>query len=231
MFVAFKNTAKLSKYTHVPARLTQLRAAKTHLAKQYWSIYDDFVTYNKSVDKVVFNRLVKEINEIEVEIDKLSDMLRHPSTTQEVQTEDKHKHTKSPKEFARDFAAKRSEVKEDISDWKSYWVKVDEGDPYSKVEVEIVKAPTPPKKKPAPKKFTKQTTEVITSNIKDLLSNFAFKSKTECVSKQRTKPYYASKEEILEKIESNPDIKKLMPANYKKLTKDKLCEVFFSSVQ
>lgn len=224
MFVAFKSAARLSKYAHVPTRISQLRVAKSKLSKQYWAMYDDFVTYKKDIDKSIFNKIVQEIREIETEIDRLVEILRPTDHTIDID----NNHTQEAV-TAKAFIAKRSEVKEDVSDWKSYWVPVEHDDKVE-TQVQVLKESTPPKKKPRVKnKLSKETTQVITSNIKELLSDFAFKTKTECVSKQRTKPYYASKEEILEKIESNPELKKLMPTNYKKLTKDKLCEVFFAT--
>lgn len=228
MYVSFKNSTKLAKYAHISTRISHLRVTKTQLAKKYWTMYDDFVTYKKSIDKTIFNKVVKEINEIESEIDRLTEKMR-PNNTTDI-THDGDSLQRTPKEIAKEFIAKRSEAKEDVSDWRSFWTILSPASPaaHDLIDVEIVKEPPPPKKKPT-KKLSKETEQAITGNIKDLLASFVFKNKTECVSKQRTKPFYASKEEILEKIESNPEIKKLMPANYKKLTKDKLCEVFFAT--
>lgn len=79
-----------------------------------------------------------------------------------------------------------------------------------------------------PKKLTDKNVKVIKKNIKDLVKD-KFKAKTneECKSKQRTKPYFMKKDEILEIIEKNPELKKLLPANYKTLDKDNLCKYIF----
>ena len=69
----------------------------------------------------------------------------------------------------------------------------------------------------------------IKNNIKDILKKvYRFKDKSECVSKQRSKPFYMSKDEILSHIATNEELQKLMPANFKKLTKEQLCEYFFA---
>ncbi len=82
-----------------------------------------------------------------------------------------------------------------------------------------------------PKKLNKLSNDnvnVIKKNIKDLVKQ-KFKAKTleQCKTKQRSKEYFMKKEEILDVIEKNPEMKKLLPANYKTLDKDNLCKYIF----
>ena len=86
----------------------------------------------------------------------------------------------------------------------------------------------PPPKVPSPKPLSPKEKKEVVESIKDLLKqSFQFQTHQECTSKARTKPFFVSKDDILKIIEENEKLKKLMPANYKKLTKDQLCEIFF----
>lgn len=90
-----------------------------------------------------------------------------------------------------------------------------------------VDAPVGKKKPRAKAKLTDVQKEEIKDNIKDLLKRvYKFKTKEECLSKKRSEPFYTSKEDILKEIDANENLKKLMPSNYKSLSKEKLCEFF-----
>lgn len=82
----------------------------------------------------------------------------------------------------------------------------------------------PEKKKPKVRLSNEEKVE-IKENIKDMLKRiYRFKDKTECKSKQRSKPYFTTKEEIIKEIDANPEIKKIVPKNYKSLSKEALCD-------
>ena len=82
-----------------------------------------------------------------------------------------------------------------------------------------------PEKKSSPPHLSVEKVDEIKSKIKDLLkSKFKPKTLQECVSRQHSKAFYMSKEELIKQIEATPEIKKLMPANYKTLSKEKICE-------
>jgi len=81
------------------------------------------------------------------------------------------------------------------------------------------------KKKAVFKKVSPRQMEMIKDNVRKLLKEkFKFSNKEECVSKARSKPFYMTQKEILEEIENNADIKNEMPYNYKKMSKEELCE-------
>lgn len=77
--------------------------------------------------------------------------------------------------------------------------------------------------------ITKSDMKAIKDNIKELIKE-KFKPKTaeECASQKRSQPYYMKKEDILSTIESNPQIKQALPANYKALNKEELCKHLFT---
>ena len=80
--------------------------------------------------------------------------------------------------------------------------------------------------KELPTKLSPKQKQQITNNIKNILiDKFKFKNKGECISKAKSKEYYMSKEELIKIIDDNPDIKLIMPSNYKSLTKEKICEI------
>ncbi len=101
-----------------------------------------------------------------------------------------------------------------------------------KVKVEKSKAEktkTDKTKTEKTKKITPKQLETIKSNIKELLGSkyLKAKSKDECVSQKRSQPYYMSLKAILEEIEKQPELKAVLPKNYKTLSKEKLCEYLY----
>ena len=92
----------------------------------------------------------------------------------------------------------------------------------------------PEKQKPkqkaiAPKNIPPSNVKIIKSNIKELIKNvFKPKTKEECASQKRSQPYFMKKEDILTAIDENPDIKSVLPENYKTLNKENLCEHLFA---
>ena len=77
--------------------------------------------------------------------------------------------------------------------------------------------------------LTKSDLKAIKENIKELIKE-KFKPKTaeECSSQKRSQPYYMKKDDILTTIESNPQIKQVLPENYKSLNKEELCKHLFN---
>ncbi len=100
----------------------------------------------------------------------------------------------------------------------------------TKVEkVKVEKSKTEKTKTEKTKKITPKQLETIKSNIKELLGSkyLKAKSKDECVSQKRSQPYYMSLKAILEEIEKQPELKAVLPKNYKTLSKEKLCEYLY----
>lgn len=56
---------------------------------------------------------------------------------------------------------------------------------------------------------------------------FKFNKRSECESRETSKPYYISKKDMLQVIQSNPDLTAKFPKGYKTLKKEDLCGVIF----
>lgn len=58
---------------------------------------------------------------------------------------------------------------------------------------------------------------------------FKFATAEECTTKLRSKFYFQTKDEIIKEIDVNEKLKKLMPANYKSLSKEQICRHLFKN--
>ena len=66
----------------------------------------------------------------------------------------------------------------------------------------------------------------IEAKIKNVLVNqFKFKTAEECSSSKRSAAYYMSKDELIEVIKNNKDIKAIMPKKYTTMKKAEICEI------
>jgi hypothetical protein len=91
-----------------------------------------------------------------------------------------------------------------------------------------VKAPAKAKPAALVPPLTRKEEKLIQKNIQQLLKEkLAFTSISECTSKARSKPFFKSKDDIIKLIEADERLKKLMPSNYKSLSKEKLCDYIF----
>ena len=73
-----------------------------------------------------------------------------------------------------------------------------------------------------------ETTQIpINNNIEDnqpeAQTTFPFKTKSECESSKRSKLYYMSREDIMKQIDNNDELKTKVGNNYRKLSKEELC--------
>jgi len=75
------------------------------------------------------------------------------------------------------------------------------------------------------KKHTKEAKKKFVQDALDVLE-FRFANKEECASLKRSAKHYMSKDDIVQVIESKPDLVRRIP-EYKKLSKNDLCEVLF----
>jgi len=84
-------------------------------------------------------------------------------------------------------------------------------------------------KETKPSNLSSKEINNIKTNIKQLISQkFKFRSMDECISSKRSQLYYMSKENIIKEIQDNPELRKLMPSNYRTLSKEKICEYLYS---
>lgn len=66
------------------------------------------------------------------------------------------------------------------------------------------------------------------NEIKKEIKKALFKTLTECKSKKKSEETYMSKSEIIELIQNRKELLEKMPKNYKSLSKDELCDHYFS---
>lgn len=235
-----KSETVLPRYVNIKNKITDLREKKRSLSRKYFDTYNRLIN-GLDIDKRLFDKVVDDINDIEDEIETLIGLRTNKPSVDTTALEEELSRldtqdanilkksvfdTKVGNTLARNFRRKvviyneLKEISESRYNGFNEYMKVDG---YAKA---AVKEKTP--KQSSVKKLSVDQKVEIMDNIKDLLKNvYRFKDKGECLSKQRSKAFYMSKEEILQEIENNENLKKLMPSNYKKLTKDKLCEFFF----
>jgi len=98
----------------------------------------------------------------------------------------------------------------------------------------------PKTKKPVVKKTRKELDEraekIKSAALENIINNsmlrhFNFRSKDECNSRETSKPYYISKENLIKTINTNPELAAEFPANYKKLKKGELCDIIFKDTK
>lgn len=87
------------------------------------------------------------------------------------------------------------------------------------------------KSKKVLKKVSPKQLENIKENIKKIMaSNYLKpKNKDECVSQKRSQPYFMSLKSLLEEIDKHPELKAILPSNWKTLSKEKLCGILYEA--
>lgn len=63
------------------------------------------------------------------------------------------------------------------------------------------------------------------------LNKFKFKKIEECLTKAKSNPMYISKDELVETISNDNDLKRIFPKNYKKLKKEEICNILFQPIE
>lgn len=235
----------LPKYINVSKEIEELQTKKRDLSKTYFNYYNSILN-GEAIDQAKFDDIVVKINSIEDTIEALIGKRKR--------TGDDQKMVSSINEQLRNLAQsdldvlERSPFDKEVGltiakNFKKRLVLLNElsnikyrefadyvkGEGYAspkKIKKDIQSNIQPKVKKHlSPKEVVD-----IKDNIKELLKKvYKFKDKGECISKQRSKAFYTSKEDILKEVEKNDSLKKLMPANYKALSKEKLCEFFYDN--
>lgn len=247
-----RNTISLPVYKNIEHEISSLKRTRRELAKEYFTLHAA-VLDERRIDSSLFDKLAKDIIAADKKIDDLlaakyskddgeldalqqehEEMLAKESEL--LQRKSPHSRTLG-RTIARHFKRKidlhdaleeqkRKGFNEFVREGHGSVVKEEEDEEDAKDK------PVQKERKKVVQKRSKVLTEEQASNvkktIKDLLKEvYKFKDSEECRSRQRSKAYYMTKEEILQEIEKNQDLKKLMPSNYKNLTKEKLCEHFY----
>lgn len=98
----------------------------------------------------------------------------------------------------------------------------------------IIKAPHRLKDVAAPRAAASSSKKIKNQYMKNMLNTypfnlFNFKTREECKSSARSKPYYIKKSDMLNIINETPELKKIFPAKYKQLPKEDLCDIVFDN--
>jgi hypothetical protein len=250
-----KHKIEIPKYQHIPTVTARLVKDLNTMKKHYFIMNAKLIN-GGNVDKEVYNKLVTSIKEVEstlqelaihqLNIDEKINELKENIYNIDIEKQDL---LTSTSHFDAALGTKLAQLhskKLSLHKAVSTYMKK-RGSEYFRDGVHQINSPqideivpdvnskpsvSPPKpKKKAVKKIVKMDEskkQDIKDNIKRLLKDvFKFKDKVECLSQQRSKDFFTSKDGILEAIENNSELKKLMPSNYKSLSKQQLCSYFF----
>jgi len=217
------------------------------LKKEYDDIVNQIETIDKNIDEMyqyyetINNKNYENI--VEPLIKKQKILLLQQFQLLESPSVEKNKMSKLARLYKElnEISEKINETKKTISKIDFYIVSLPEFNVKNKknkdihlpikLNVQIIKPVIVEPVKKSPKKGLKVTPKQFSSikdNVKKLIAEkFKFKTKDECASQKHKQQYYMSKPELIEEIEKNKDLKSLLPANYHKLTKEKICEYLF----
>jgi hypothetical protein len=243
----------LPNYTKIAKIIDDLKHKRQQLAREYFDMLNN-IMLGKNVNSMAFDKIVSHISEIDIKLDEmyekqLSPFVEQRSILQERydQLEDKQNQIVKSESALNPHVAKtvveimkkKQHIMKELSqvsekDLEEYtgetydFVKIDEHNDKHKQSPVIVKKQRVVKKSNTNLSNDEKTQ--IKTNIKNALKNvFRFKDKEECHSKARSKEYFMTKNEVIQVIDENPHLKKLMPSNYKSLTKEKLCTFIFDT--
>ena len=98
----------------------------------------------------------------------------------------------------------------------------------------ILKLPIITKHDGEPEIIKKTRNERVKNKVLDRIiqetypfNQFKFTNKQECVSRETSKPYYISKQSLIDIISNDPDLKKRFPKGYKQFKKEEICNILF----
>jgi hypothetical protein len=230
-----------AQFFNIHTRINTLYNKRKELYFQYKIIQDKIILSDTPASyKQEYNQLLKELNDIQDEIDEIYeyfDKLEVDTSIEDKIKSCQHKIDSYYKDQDKSEYVKQKrilyklykEFREKYTPETDYGVLVlPKLEDLNALNVVIVKE-KPKQKAIAPKNIAPANVKIIKSNIKELIKNvFKPKTKEECASQKRSQPYFMKKEDILTTIEENPDIKSVLPENYKTLNKENLCEHLFA---
>jgi hypothetical protein len=223
------------------------------LSKLYTQRRDFYVKYRLLEDKIVhsdhpdsyktdYNKIVEEINTLQTKINQLHDyydLVSEPKEPDYAKIEDKmgklyESMQEDPtliSEYVKFYRKLRSMQQDHAPDATVEYVVLTPPTVETATEDIVVRKEPLVKPKRGQKGIALSNSDVkiIKKNVKQLIKE-KFKAQTleECTSQKRSQPYYMKKEDILNMIESNPELKRILPANYKTLNKENLCKHLYT---
>jgi hypothetical protein len=243
-----RNDIMIPKIKHVKMRLDEIKRDKVKNIKESYLLQEKILGNSSSSDADIakFQNLHTNINTLNEESQLLHKYIKDVNYKfHGASNNDLNNQYKREKKFTRKKELLQS-LKEDekLAEIDYYVIKkhkiVEQEGEVEEVSPEETKVKKPkvdkkPKAEKTEKKeakspvakivITPQQINQIKTNVRKLLQEkFRFSNKEECASLKRSQAYYMTKEDIIATIEDTPDIKAIMPSNYKSLKKEQICE-------
>jgi hypothetical protein len=243
-----KSSVNLPHYTKIVKIIDDLKHRRQKLAREYFDMLNN-IMLGKNVNSVAFDKIVSHISEIDIKLDEMYEKQLSPFVKQRDilhekydQLEDKQNEIVKSESALNPHVAKtiveimkkKQNIMKQLSQVSEKELEEYTAETYDEHVEKLKQSPVVAKKQRVVKKsntnFSNDEKTQIKTNIKNVLKNvFRFKDKEECQSKARSKEYFMTKDEVIKVIDENPDLKKLMPSNFKSLTKEKLCTFIFDA--
>jgi hypothetical protein len=242
--VCGKQQMSVPSYTELSTYMSALSTEKKQLQHSYATLLCR-MTHGEPVKTKEFDDIVMRLSAIEQEVDDL--IQQHSGMPSEEdalerairEADTKLKHEVSHKSVARvhgTFLANLNRVKA-VGTARNAYV-IQEGEykmlaaPREAINRRPRRRPDPPQEEAPPRPrspspplrppVSPRETENIRENVAELLKRtFKFKS--------RSAAFFTNKEDLIKLIEANEPLKKLMPKNYKSLTKEQICQALFTT--
>jgi len=222
-------------YVNINDQIDKLYLERRDLYFQYKIIQDKIILDDKpAIYKSEYTNIINKLTNIQIEINKLHEYYENTEPSYEIEKKlelckqniknsqtikDIVKYKRQLYQLYREYPDRKAV---DITHYMIEDAKIEE------LSEENTKARVKNKGRKLPAKISTSDIKKIRDNVKELMKS-VFKPKTleECASQKRSQPYYMKKEDILKEIDNNPDIKKLLPDNYKALNKEEICKYLF----
>lgn len=239
---------RIPKAVNIIDAIARLKSSKSGLMIRYHDLYNEIVMYEQPTKMLQdqYTQIYDQIHEIEKTIEQMYLYLELVNNAHKEELSnllnvrkqllDKQALLDSAKESLKVYQHIQK-VEEQISELKNngrvvYYLEESAAPMTNSIKAEstIKEHIDPPKKeKKALKKVTPVQLGEIKENIKEILVSKLLKpqNKEECVSQKRSQSYYMSQKALVDEINKNPDLKALLPSNWKSLSKDKLCDILY----
>ena len=230
-------------YVNINDQIDKLYLERRDLYFEYKILQDKIILDDKpAIYKTEYTNIINKLTNIQIEINKLHEYYENTEPSYEIEKKlelceqniknaqtikDRVKYKRQLYQLYREYPDLKAV---DITHYMIEDAKIEELSEENTKARAIARAKPNQKNKgkKLPAKISTSDIKKIRDNVKELMKS-VFKPKTleECASQKRSQPYYMKKEDILKEIDNNPDIKKLLPDNYKALNKEEICKYLF----
>jgi hypothetical protein len=228
-------------YVNINDQIDKLYLERRDLYFQYKIIQDKIILDDKpAIYKSDYNNIINKLTNIQTQINQLHEYYENTEPSYEIEKKlelceqyiknaqtikDRVKYKRQLYQLYREYPELKAA---DITHYMIQDLQIEELSEDNTKARAKAKPLHKNKGKKLPAKISTSDIKKIRDNVKELMKS-VLKPKTfeECRSQKRSQPYYMKKEDILKEIDNNPDIKKLLPDNYKALNKDEICKYLF----